>query len=297
MNFFKFGLPILAALWTGGGALISFTVKQIWPGNRAPWYVRAVYIVGSIALVAASIVPIIPQIRELVTGPVNEFPPPPASLVSEPERVWPGVDKNSVADLRAFASRFTTDFRASAALSRIDELIGREWVLTDKTNAAALDEFIRKYPQHPLASSAETAKQVPKSPNITGNSAVIPRPFPEAVQPPTPPAPPPDVLGTMWTVTEIEGWYGTWTRRGRTHSFDATYYKRGGGAAPQEAMLELTLDGSQIEGTRVQKRGSDSAGRACRYRGQLSRDGRRAQGTYQCQWVPGQTFNWSATIQ
>jgi hypothetical protein len=93
-------------------------------------------------------------------------------------------------------------------------------------------------------------------------------------------------LGTEWDENE-SGFSGTWTRRGTSNVFDASW---NGGAIT--AVLSMSTNGADVS---IQRRNS-SDGNECDYRGTLAPDGTGAAGTYKCtngyRGVP-----WRASIQ
>jgi len=103
-----------------------------------------------------------------------------------------------------------------------------------------------------------------------------------------------DRLGDRWD--EKEGaWRGTWTRRGKTNTFDAVWTKPtalgGLSKARVTAVLTMTLSGDTVKIRRTQA----SDGSTCDYQGKFSQQGSATtvSGTYSCSNMKG-TAAWSA---
>ena len=94
-----------------------------------------------------------------------------------------------------------------------------------------------------------------------------------------------DILGTGWIETE-SGWNGTWTRRGTSDVFDASW---NGGVV--RAVLVIHVVGVTVT---IERRNS-SDGNECNYQGTLTPDGREAGGSYSCT-NGGRNVPWKATI-
>jgi len=91
-------------------------------------------------------------------------------------------------------------------------------------------------------------------------------------------------LGTVWTVVDGTGWFGTWTRRAGTNVFDAVWKNRAGQVIRDTLQLQPVV-GNKVSLYRVGIKGQ--------YTGTLAADGRHITGT--ASWFkPGET--WSATI-
>ena len=100
------------------------------------------------------------------------------------------------------------------------------------------------------------------------------------------PKPEPVNLGKIWH--EKEGpWEGTWTRRGDTNSFDATWTNPDGQPPIKDEVTFESLVDRQI--TLYRK------GTMGRYRGHLSDDGTKIENG-QADWFAS-TDSWSATIE
>lgn len=83
-------------------------------------------------------------------------------------------------------------------------------------------------------------------------------------------------LGTTWFEQEA-GWNGTWTRRGWSNIFDATWVKLG------EPNVTAVLTINRIDNMFVIQRRNSSDGNDCDYKGALdSSDGKTVTGEYRC---------------
>ena len=105
---------------------------------------------------------------------------------------------------------------------------------------------------------------------------------------PQQPAPTADPLGRVWGEQELDGWRSTWTRRGNTSIFDATFSHPSG--ARETATLDIRISNDRVAIERSQSNGK------CRYEGRLTDGGRSAQGRYGCDWAKG-PFDWKAEIR
>ena len=95
-----------------------------------------------------------------------------------------------------------------------------------------------------------------------------------------------DALGREWREEEPTG-AGTWTRRGSSDVFDASWTPSAGN--PVTATLEIGRTGYRIAAVRTQSEGR------CVYQGAVAADEKSVRGTYTCSWAPG-AYAWNAAI-
>ncbi|MDP1383879.1 hypothetical protein Q8G31_29970 [Priestia megaterium] len=96
-------------------------------------------------------------------------------------------------------------------------------------------------------------------------------------------------LGIIWYEYE-RGWKGLWSRLGNSNKFQASW------TAPGEKRItaDLTIDIDVVRKKVIVKRQNSSDGNNCIYKGDISPDGNRVVGTYQCDQGSGQ---WTAEIR
>lgn len=94
-------------------------------------------------------------------------------------------------------------------------------------------------------------------------------------------------LGARWQVSEQDG-SGVWIRRGNSNVFDGQWSLPG--QPDIQGVLEMNIDDRNV---RI-RRTDNFTNLRCEYRGQISRDGRSAQGWVSCN--NGPRMNWNATI-
>lgn len=94
--------------------------------------------------------------------------------------------------------------------------------------------------------------------------------------------------GTTWYETE-SGWDGRWRRRADSDIWDAEWRHPNG--ERETATLRILIRGDDVYIERRQSRGE------CTYTGRLHSDGRRASGTYTCDWSGSGAIPWSAEIE
>lgn len=94
-------------------------------------------------------------------------------------------------------------------------------------------------------------------------------------------------MGAQWQVSE-QDWTGVWTRRGNSNTFDGQW--RAPGRPDVQGVLEMNIDDRNVRIRRTDR----FTNQRCEYRGQISRDGRSAQGWVSCN--NGPRLNWDATI-
>lgn len=92
---------------------------------------------------------------------------------------------------------------------------------------------------------------------------------------------------TQWQVFE-QGWIGTWTRRGNSNTFDARWTMPGQNDI--QGVIEMKISGRDVRMDRTDL----YTNQRCEYRGEISKDGRTAQGWLSCH--NGPRVNWNANL-
>lgn len=142
----------------------------------------------------------------------------------------------------------------------------------------------------PAAASADTP--APKAKPATPAGTLPRQDTAFVIAPPVPATPPADRRGSIGRVWHTEegtaGWWGTWTRRGTSDTFDAINFD------PTRAYFDISVAEMAITGDDIHivRRAPRVA---CIYRGRLAADGLSASGTYGCNNI-NRAFPWSATI-
>jgi hypothetical protein len=103
-----------------------------------------------------------------------------------------------------------------------------------------------------------------------------------------------DVLGSVWSEQEVDGWRGTWTRTPGTNDFTANFIHPDG--LQIGGSLRMVVSGYSVH---IYRWNPGTWG-TCGYDGTFAADFRSVSGTYSCTLQNGQstpTYTWSATIQ
>jgi hypothetical protein len=91
----------------------------------------------------------------------------------------------------------------------------------------------------------------------------------------------------QWKVNE-QGWTGVWTRRGNSNQFDARWTMPGQNDI--QGVIEMHFSDRDVRMNRTDL----NTNQRCEYRGQISPDGRTAQGWVSCSGGP--RMNWTANL-